>query len=115
MSERLLTSVAQWWNRFGACLSNDFSELPAQVHSVLILRCMLQAASGVTTAHLHAAMWEFSCGGAAVPTRVSEELRALPPRALSAMVRLWGWAFHAAVAGSSPLPLHQEPCLGSSS
>jgi hypothetical protein len=51
---------------------------------------MLQAASGVTTAHLHAAMWEFSCGGAAVPARVAEELRALPPRALSAMVRP-GW------------------------
>lgn len=48
---------------------------------------MLQAASGVTTAHLHAAMWEFSCGGGAVPARVAEELRTLPPRALSAMVR----------------------------
>jgi hypothetical protein len=47
---------------------------------------MLQAASGATTAHLHAAMWEFRCGGAAVPARVAEELRALPPRALSAMV-----------------------------
>lgn len=48
---------------------------------------MPQAASGVTAAHLHACMWEFSCGAAPVPARVAEELRTLPPRALSALVR----------------------------
>ncbi len=64
--------------------------MPGPVCSLALLSnsyaCMPQAASGATTAHLHAAMWEFSCGGAAVPARVAEELRTLPPRALSAMV-----------------------------